>query len=200
VASVRADRAFRKPVLNSENGYEYLRGHPTEKKQVHHTDKVRHSSWRIVCAGGYFAAGFNGTIGHSDAWNRIDATQRYTFSVASEGAAAQLARLYEFFTAQPFERMQPFEGIQGNAVALAEPGENYVIYLPQGGKVTVDLGAAPHQWNATWFNPRDGRSAQPSTVAGGQASEFQAPDELDWVLHLQAEAPSVRAAAGAERQ
>ena len=50
VASLRADRRFRKPVLNTESGYEYLRGHPTEKQQVHHTDKVRRSAWRIVCA------------------------------------------------------------------------------------------------------------------------------------------------------
>jgi hypothetical protein len=33
VASLRADRRFRKPVLNTENGYEYLRGHPTEKNK-----------------------------------------------------------------------------------------------------------------------------------------------------------------------
>ncbi|HMJ91642.1 MAG TPA: DUF4038 domain-containing protein, partial [Candidatus Acidoferrum sp.] len=49
VASLSADRQFKKPVLNTENGYEYLRGQPTEKKQVHHTDKVRRSAWRVVC-------------------------------------------------------------------------------------------------------------------------------------------------------
>src|SRR6185369_17416235 len=36
VASLAADRRFKKPVLNTENGYEYLRDHATEKKQVHH--------------------------------------------------------------------------------------------------------------------------------------------------------------------
>jgi hypothetical protein len=102
VASLSADRRFRKPVLNSENGYEYLRGHPTEKKQVHHTDKVRRSAWRIVCAGGYFAAGFHGTIGHSDVWNRIDAPNHYAFTVKDEGAAAQLGALHDFFAALPF--------------------------------------------------------------------------------------------------
>ena len=137
VASLRADRRFRKPVLNTENGYEYLRGHPTEKRQVHHTDKVRRSAWRIVCAGGYFAAGFNGTIGHSDVWNRIDAPNRYPFTVRDEGAAASWARFYDFFTALPFWRMQPFEGVTGDAaVALAEPGKVYVVYLPRGGKVS----------------------------------------------------------------
>ncbi|HEX2747058.1 MAG TPA: DUF4038 domain-containing protein [Verrucomicrobiales bacterium] len=95
-ASVTADRRYRKPVLNSENGYEYLRGDSTSKQQVHHTDKVRHSAWRIVCAGGFFAAGFHGTIGHSDAWNRIDPSSHYTFTLKDEGAANQLRALYDF--------------------------------------------------------------------------------------------------------
>ena len=110
-------------MLNTESGYEYLRGHPTEKKQVHHTDKVRRSAWRIVCAGGYFATGFNGTIGHSDVWNRIDAPNHYTFTVEDEGAAAQLSALHDFFVVLPFWRMQPFAGVGGDAVALAESGK-----------------------------------------------------------------------------
>jgi len=185
VASLRADRRFRKPVLNTESGYEYLRGHPTEKKQVHHTDKVRRTSWRIVCAGGYFAAGFHGTIGHSDAWNRIDAPNRYTFTVRDEGAARQLGALHDFFTALPFWRMQPFEGVTGAAaVALAEPGKVYVVYLPQGGKVTVDLSAAQAPLTAQWFNPRDGRAGEPFSVPADKPGTFQSSDGQDWVLQL----------------
>ncbi|MBI4324639.1 MAG: DUF4038 domain-containing protein [Chloroflexi bacterium] len=185
VASLRADRRFRKPVLNTESGYEYLRGHPTEKQQVHHTDKVRRSAWRIVCAGGYFAAGFHGTIGHSDAWNRLDAPNHYTFTVRDEGAAVQLGALYDFFTALPFWRMQPFDGVTGEAaVALADPGRVYVVYLPHGGNVTVELNAVKGQLTANWFNPRDGRSGEPFTVAGGNLGRFQAPDALDWALLL----------------
>jgi hypothetical protein len=184
VASVRADRVFKKPVLNSENGYEYLRGDPTSRKQVHHTDKVRRSAWRIVCAGGYVAAGFHGTIGHSDAWNRLDPPNHYTFNVKSEGAADQLKWLYEFFTALPFERMQPFDKVQGDAVALAEPDVNYVVYLPRGGKVTVDLGAAKSELIARWFNPRDGEFGKPFAVKPDDQSKFQSPDAHDWVLHV----------------
>ncbi len=186
VASLRADRRYRRPVLNSENGYEYLRGHPTEKKQVHHTGKVRRSSWRIVCAGGYFAAGFHGTIGHSDAWNRIDAPNRYTFVVKDEGAASQLAVLHDFFTSVPFWRMHPFEGVTGEAVvALAEPGQVYVIYLPRGGKVAVDLSAVQGRFTGRWFNPRTGQLGNAFEAAGAGRNEFQAPDNLDWVLRLQ---------------
>lgn len=180
--SLRADRRYGKPVLNTESGYEYLRGAPTERQQVHHTDKVRRASWRIVCAGGYLAAGFHGTIGHSDVWNRLDAPNHYTFQVRDEGAAAQLRILYGFFTALPFWRLEPFDGITGEAQALAVPGELYVLYLPHGGSVSVDLGALPGTVTARWFNPRDGSWGQETTAAGGGRQEFTAPDTQDWAL------------------
>jgi hypothetical protein len=185
--SVAADRIHGKPVLNTENGYEYLPGHPTERRQVHHTDKVRRTAWRITCAGGYFAAGFHGTIGHSDAWNRIDAPHRYTFAVQDAGAAVQLSALYEFLTTLPFWRMQPFEGVAGaKALSLAEPGKVYVAYLPQGGGITMDLGACRGELAARWFNPRTGKLDDPFQVAGGKTARFKAPDGEDWVLRVNA--------------
>jgi CubicO group peptidase (beta-lactamase class C family) len=187
VASLRADRRYRKPVLNTENGYEYLHGHSTEKKQVHHTDKVRHSAWRIVCAGGYFAAGFHGTIGHNDVWNRIDAPNHYTFVVKDEGAAGQLGLLYDFFTSRPFWRMQPFEAVRGDmAVALAEPGRVYVIYLPHGGATTVDLSGMERTLAVRWLNPRSGDTVRSPDTSGGAKHSFQPPFDGDAVLCLEA--------------
>ena len=183
--SIAADRRYRKPVLNTEFGYEYAPGHPNENRQVHHTDKVRRSAWRIVCAGGYFAAGFHGTIGHSDAWNRIDPTHHYTFNLQDQGAANQLAALHDFFTALPFWRMLPFDGVTGaEAVALAELGKVYVVYLPQGGTAVVNLSAAKGPLTAQWFNPRAGRVDETFTVAGKISLAFRAPDAQDWVLRL----------------
>jgi hypothetical protein len=185
VGSLRADRRYRRPVLNTENGYEYLRGYPTEKKQVHHTDKVRHSAWRIVCAGGYFAAGFNGTIGHSDFWNRIDAPNHYTFAVRDEGAAGQLGILYDFFASLPFWRMQPFDGVAPNtAVALAEPGRVYVIYLPHGGEVIVELTANPGPFASEWIHPVDGTVTPGNAVTGGDKRVLKAPFNGEAVVHL----------------
>lgn len=182
--SIAADRVYRKPVLNTEYGYEYLRGNPSSKRQVHHTDKVRRAAWRIVCAGGYFAAGFHGTLGHSDAWERIDAPRRYPFVVKDEGAGAQLGYLYDFFAALPFSKMQPFGGVKGEAVALAEPGRTYVVYLPQGGKATVDLSGARGPLSARWFNPRDEKWGALFGAAGGGQVGFQAPNTQDWALLL----------------
>jgi hypothetical protein len=185
VASVKADRQFKKPVLNTENGYEYLKNDPASKKQVHHTDKVRRTSWRIVCAGGYIAAGFHGTIGHSDAWNRLDPQHHYTFRVEDEGAAGQLAILHDFFTSLPFWRLQPFDEIKGDAVALAEPGRQYVVYLPQGGKVSIDLRALKGPLNARWLNPRTGETQGAEVLGGDATTTFTPPFEGDAVLHVQ---------------
>jgi len=187
VASLRADRRYRRPVLNTESGYEYLRGRPTERNQVHHTDKVRRSAWRIVCAGGYFAAGFHGTIGHSDFWNRIDAPNRYAFLIEDEGAAGQLGLLYDFFTALPFWRMQPFESVQGDmAVVLADPGRVYVIYLPRGGDLTVDLGGVDGAFAVRWLDPRSGDTTPGPDIVGGVQRSFQPPFGGDAVLCLEA--------------
>jgi hypothetical protein len=190
VASLSADRRFKKPVMNTENGYEYLRSAPTEKKQVHHTDKVRRSAWRIVCAGGYFAAGFNGTIGHSDVWNRIDAPNHYTFTIKDEGAAAQLGALHDFFAALPFARMQPFNSVAGDAVALADPGNVYVVYLPHGGTTAVDL-PAPGSLKVGWFDPRRGTfdRAMVDLTPSNLRCEFRAPDTNDWALLIERRLP-----------
>jgi len=182
-ASVSSDRRYNKPVLNTENGYEYLRGAPTERKQVHHTDKVRRSSWRIICSGGYFAAGFHGTIGHSDIWNRIDAPNKYTFIVKDEGAGTQLGYLYDFFNTLPFWQMQPFTEVEGDAVALADHGNNYVIYLPQGGPVKIRLNDTS-SINYNWFDPRTGKYSRAKKVSGKSPQLFIAPDNQDWALLL----------------
>lgn len=180
-ASIKADRIYGKPVINTENGYEYLRGTPTMKGQVHHTDKVRHSSWRIVCSGGYFSAGFSGTLAHSDIWNQIDDPNRYTFVLKDEGAARQLSFLYRFFTALPYWKMQPDENISGGALAFA--GSGYaVLYFPQGGKSRYLRKSGGRNWALKWFNPRTGVFSRAFRIKPGENPEFKTPDDLDWVL------------------
>ncbi len=183
VASLQADLRYGKPVLNTENGYEYLRGFPTGKRQVHHTDMVRRNSWRIVCGGGYFAAGFRSTLGHSDAWNRIDAPNHYSFILKSEGAAPQLGYLYQFFNALSYWKMRPFERVSGNVVALAEKGKTYVVFFPHGGKASLDL-TGTGKMQMKWFNPRTGKFGKPAIIKGGSDQKLKAPDNNDWTLLL----------------
>ncbi len=188
VRSLKADLRYGKPVLNTENGYEYQKNGSTERQQVHHPDKIRRTSWRIVCAGGYFAAGFHGSIGHSDIWNRIDAPNLYTFRVESEGADKHLRDLYQFFNALPYWKLRPLDDTVGDAVVLAEEEKVYVAFFPRGGELELELkGIGPMKQK--WFNPRTGEFGNETTIQGGKTQKFVAPDEKDWTLLLTVTAP-----------
>ena len=54
----------------------------------------------------------------------------------------------------------------------ARRGEEYVVYLMAGGRTRIS--GLPRQYNAFWFNPREG---QTRTAQGGP--EFGAPDDND---------------------
>jgi hypothetical protein len=65
---------------------------------------------------------------------------------------------------------------------LADPGATYLIYLPDGGVVTVDL-AGMQQAKIEWFSPTEGRRVVEGTC-GGERSLFVAPFGGDAVLYL----------------
>ncbi len=65
---------------------------------------------------------------------------------------------------------------------LVKPGEVYLVYLKNGGTVTVDIGRG--KFNYGWFNPRTGEGLD-ELLHGGIADdkiELSAPDGNDWLL------------------
>jgi hypothetical protein len=42
------------------------------------------------------------------------------------------------------------------AYCLAQPGQIFVVYLPDGGSAQLDLGPSPRRFRVRWFNPRSG--------------------------------------------
>src|SRR5262249_55628801 len=100
----------------------------------------------------------------------IDTWSKQADSVATiikgEGAAAQLATPYDYFTAVPSWRMGPFEGAHGgDVVELAESGKLYVACLPHGGTMKLDLRQTAGEYSACSFNPRDGKHVDAFPVA-----------------------------------
>jgi hypothetical protein len=93
------------------------------------------------------------------------------------------------FTRQlsPWE-MQPQDGsIRAGDAYLLAGSERAVVYLPQGGEVLFDMASMPGNFQARWFNPRNGLFAGSAAVAGGKVNSFTAPDRRDWVLDLKRE-------------
>jgi len=84
--------------------------------------------------------------------------------------------------------MTPHNDLASTGYCLAQPGTEYLVYLPEGKQLRVDLSAARGTLSAQWFNPRNGKFDRAFRVEGGQAREFTPPDQNDWAIHLKARA------------
>ena len=85
-------------------------------------------------------------------------------------------------------RMTPRNALASTKYCLANPGSEYLVYLPKGGAVTVDLSAASGQLTVEWFNPTKGAVASTGTVKGGARRRFTAPFKGDAALYMKAQA------------
>ena len=71
---------------------------------------------------------------------------------------------------------------------FANPGNEYVVYLPDGGSVELDLGDNDINFNVEWFNPRTGGSLQTGNVKDvsgpGKVSLGEPPSDKteDWAI------------------
>lgn len=69
---------------------------------------------------------------------------------------------------------------------LADPGQEYLVYLPEGGEVTVDLRAVKGMLQVEWFNPAVGETIALDAIDGGAHQAFQTPFDGHAVLLLKA--------------
>jgi len=77
-------------------------------------------------------------------------------------------------------------------------GAEYIVYLPSGGTVTVDLSATPGNLAVEWFNCSTGERVDGGAVAGGTGRSFAAPFAGDAVLYLKGpEDPTIPVAVAA---
>jgi hypothetical protein len=66
----------------------------------------------------------------------------------------------------------------------AATNAEYLVYLPEGGEVTVDLSATPGNLALDWFSPNQGKTVSRGETSGGAARSFKAPFDGDAVLYL----------------
>jgi len=85
--------------------------------------------------------------------------------------------------------MTPRGGLASSGYCLASPAgkdAEYLVYLPKGGKVTVDLSAAKGTLAAEWLEPKTGKRHKGGPVKGGAKRTLTAPFAGDAVLYLTA--------------
>jgi len=197
---------FNKPVVNSEYGY-HLRdqdgdGVP-DKDNSTSLESIRHASWDITMAGGYFVTGFGTTYfgGNRDPGPfNVDAEK-------NDGWERQIGYIKSLFESLEYWKLKSCDslltckaargkdGRQLNRLAppsetywlLAEPGRQYLVYVRGiADKITVNLqDNTSARFEVKLFNPRtsDQRTIN-STIDLNGSFTWKAPDENDWVLLL----------------
>ncbi len=97
-----------------------------------------------------------------------------------------LGHILAFSRRIPLEKAKPSRATASSTFCLAVPGSHYVVYLPEGGSVGVNLSAAKGQLAVEWFNPSSGKTTRRGKVAGGARRKLTAPFKGDAVLYLAA--------------
>ena len=85
--------------------------------------------------------------------------------------------------------MVPHSELASTGYCLADPRREYLIFLPDGGEVTVDLSSAAGALAVEWIEPVSGSSTQERRIKGGAAQTLKAPFKGHAVLHLVANKP-----------
>jgi hypothetical protein len=81
-------------------------------------------------------------------------------------------------------QMTPRPDLSSTGYCLASPGKEYLVYLPKGGTVTVDLTAATGELAAEWLDPAKNKTVAAGTIGVGDRRKFQAPFSGAAVLYL----------------
>jgi hypothetical protein len=78
----------------------------------------------------------------------------------------------------------PHGELASTGFCLADPGKEYLVYLPQGGEVSVDLSGVSRQFQTEWIHPTEGTVIPAEPTAGGRRQTLKSPVPADAVLYL----------------
>jgi hypothetical protein len=83
--------------------------------------------------------------------------------------------------------MVPRDDLASTTYCLASAipqGAQYLVYLPDGGDVEVDLSASPTELNVEWFDPETDETLSGGTVLGGDGKQLYPPFSGETVLYI----------------
>ncbi len=78
----------------------------------------------------------------------------------------------------------PHGELASTGFCLADPSREYLVYLPQGGAVTVDLSAASGMLQTEWLHPTEETTVRREPTTGGGRRTLSSPLPGDVVLYL----------------
>ena len=94
------------------------------------------------------------------------------------GQALRLSRMIDL------AKSTPQHELASTGYCLAESGVSYIVFAPEGGKLTLDLSAASGEFTAEWIDPVAGTRSPAGPVGGGARQSFSASSDAAVVLFL----------------
>ncbi len=176
-----------KPVVNSEYAY-YLRDSNSDgkvdKPNSRTLEDIRHATWDIAMAGGYFVTGWGNTYfgGSRDPGTfDVDAPK-------NDDWEAQVQHVAKLFNNLEWWKLEPKDDLlkgSGQHYLLAEPGQQYVAYIRKTTRpLSLDLGdGASVNYQVRLYNPRSGGYRELSDVKpDNNIMTLEPPDRQDWIF------------------
>ena len=81
--------------------------------------------------------------------------------------------------------MVPKPDLATSGYCLANPGKEYLVYLPDSLDVTIDLTDFPGTYEVEWFDPAKGVFRKDEIIVGGYKVSMTSPFETEGaVLHI----------------
>lgn len=138
-------------------------------------DDARAVYWATIAAGGdgaewYFGYSEEQNDLNAEDWRSRDALWDYT----------RIAMDFYRDNNIPFREMDNANNLTRSEkdFVFADPGEVYVIYLPDGGASTLDLQNNAGTYSVDWFNPREGGELQQGRVPEVQQTYSREPESV----------------------
>jgi hypothetical protein len=167
--AVRVNWGLNRPIAFDETGFKGSEDLP-----------YRTDAWEFMLAGGsvYDNLDYSFTCEHPAGTAGISAP-----GGGGPAVRRQLAALKQFIEGFDFLKMAPHDeaivgGVGEGMVArcLAEPGQQYAVYVKGGTGVELSLEAPPGKYRVAWLHPRTGDQEGAQTVEhGGGVLRLQSP-------------------------
>lgn len=185
-----------KPIVVTEPWYEFVEENPSAMD-------VRIGAWGAMMSGaaGHTYGGGHVWLAHvpeapagGGPWPLQKSFDNNTLNYAG---ARSMSHLAAFFKEIEWWRLAPRPDLvheYPDKYCLADPGEQYVVYLRWGGTVKIDLKLSSESatFEYRWFNPDTGVFTELKSTNGGDMRSFESPGSYpstlefsDWVLHVQ---------------
>ena len=145
------------PVINTEFGYEHGPNGLKDKTYsvAQEPEEVCRRAWEVCCAGGFATYYYTYT-----AWDVLRPQD-------NPPGYAYFKNLSQFFNRTHYWRMRPTDGLISDGYCLAEPGEEYVVFLNIAAPFTLKVEGVPAPLDAEWYQPFTGTRISAGKLGNG---------------------------------